>query len=125
MYKLTHLGHMLRLSDHACIPPDPNNTDYAAYLAWVAGGGVPEPADPLPPAPIPTVSAWQIRKALNQLGWRDDLEAFVAQADLTTKDGWLTAKEFERTDPFVIGAGVVLGKSEEQMDQLFILADTL
>ena len=27
------------------IPFDPANTDYQAYLAWVAEGGVPTPAD--------------------------------------------------------------------------------
>jgi hypothetical protein len=27
------------------IPFDPDNTDYQAYLAWVAQGGVPTPAD--------------------------------------------------------------------------------
>ena len=27
------------------IPFDPDNTDYQAYLAWVAEGGVPTPAD--------------------------------------------------------------------------------
>jgi hypothetical protein len=27
------------------IPFDPDNTDYQAYLKWVAEGGVPTPAD--------------------------------------------------------------------------------
>tara|TARA_B100000282_G_scaffold113826_1_gene80779 strand:+ start:656 stop:823 length:168 start_codon:yes stop_codon:yes gene_type:complete len=27
------------------IPPDPDNSDYAAYLKWVAAGNTPEEAD--------------------------------------------------------------------------------
>ncbi|NVO13909.1 MAG: hypothetical protein HXX10_07720 [Rhodoplanes sp.] len=48
-YKLTSGTSILR-SDGACIPADPANSDYAAYLAWVEAGNTPVPyVAPVPP----------------------------------------------------------------------------
>lgn len=45
MYKLNSHGSITRTADGAFIPADPENTDYAAYLAWLAEGNTPKPAD--------------------------------------------------------------------------------
>jgi len=51
MYKLVKdtlkntVSGVLRLSDNAYIPFSPDNTDYQAYLKWVAEGNTPLPAD--------------------------------------------------------------------------------
>jgi len=53
-YQLTNTDSILRTADNAYIPPDPANTDYAAYLEWVAAGNTPEPAPE--PEPVPELT---------------------------------------------------------------------
>lgn len=45
MYQLLNAQTVLRLADNAFIPFDEGNTDYRAYLAWLAEGNEPLPAD--------------------------------------------------------------------------------
>jgi hypothetical protein len=46
MYKKPIFGDcIIRTDDHALVPFDPANTDYQAYLKWLAEGNTPLPAD--------------------------------------------------------------------------------
>ena len=50
MYKLINnplgaVNVVLRMVDNTSIPFDPANTDYQQYLAWLAKGNTPQPAD--------------------------------------------------------------------------------
>lgn len=48
-YQLTaHPNTIIRVSDQAFIPTDPDNTDYQAYLAWLDEGNEPTPYTPPP-----------------------------------------------------------------------------
>lgn len=53
-YQLTQGDMILRTADNAFIPPDPANTDYAAYLSWLEAGNTPKPAPE--PEPVPELT---------------------------------------------------------------------
>jgi hypothetical protein len=98
--------------------------DYAAIVDQCEASYIPPP--PKPQVIPAVVSAWGMRKALNQLGLRKSVEdAVAASIDQNLKDGWQYAREFNRTDDLVVAMGASLGKTPAEMDALFILADSL
>jgi hypothetical protein len=68
MYRLTFGGSVQQKSDGAFIPVDPANVDYRGYLAWIAAGNNPDPAEPppLPPYVPPSPREWLERLPLDR-----------------------------------------------------------
>ena len=124
MYKLTSNGSIIRLFDRLTIPIYEDNSDYKEYLEWVDDGNTVAPADIIPQT-FQALSAWQVRKVLNEFVLRDQIEVAITTADQTTKDAWQFAKEFERDNALLNSMALSLGLTDEQLDQLFSIGVTL
>lgn len=78
-----------------------------------------------PASAVASVTPWQIRKALNATGLRAAVEAAVSGADQTTRDAWEFAQEFRRDNPLIGAVAAQLGKTAQEVDDLFALARSL
>lgn len=71
------------------------------------------------------LSAYQVRKGLTQFNLRSQVEAAISQADISIKDAWQFANEFERTNPVLLMMAQALGITDNQLDQMFELGASL
>jgi hypothetical protein len=87
--------------------------------------GVVENVLTLEDLPPPSVSPWQIRKALTATGLRQAVEDFVASQDQDVQDAWQYASSFEFDNPFWEAGMAALGKTHDDLVALFRLAASL
>lgn len=126
MYTISEPSGVLR-KDGVVVPQDDRTPEYQAYVAWLAQDNGPEVvADAQPERPRIDVSAWQIRKALNERGLRQAVEdAVAASADIKTKDGWNHSPRFYSDNQQAMEMAAVLNKTPAEMYTIFQLAETL
>ena len=71
------------------------------------------------------VSRAQFILALLQLDLLDEVEVAIAAADRATQINYKERLEFERNYPLIATMAAVLGKTDAEIDGLFVLAATL
>ena len=133
-YKLTGENYVIKDGETkvpiANTPEFPNtNPDYLAYKAWLAAGGVPEPALPDPPYVPSVVTMRQARLALLGAGLLASVDAAIDGLPSPQKEAarieWEYATEVQRSSGLVPMMGVALGLDDAALDALFIAAAAL
>jgi len=95
------------------------------------------PIPPAPPTPEEQAAAelivWrnstscgplQFRRALRSAGLMDSVKAVLETAPEEVIEAWEYATVVYRSDPMIVSFGIALGKTDEELDDLFKLALT-
>jgi hypothetical protein len=120
MYRISHSG--VQRDDGKFIPADPGNTDYVAYLAWVAAGNTATPMPEHDPVVPRSVSRYQARAALLDAGLLAEVEAYFSGLPETSlaRLAWQEAPTVNRGSDALIDAAEALGLTGGQLDALFL-----
>jgi len=126
-YTSTNSTTIIRDADGANIPDDLANTDYQAYLAWLAEGNTPNPyVPPAPPAIPQQVPMWAVRTVLQNDGLFDQAQALItASTDNALKNVWEYGNFADRNSAAIATLAAALDLTSEQVDQMFIDANNL
>jgi hypothetical protein len=127
MYKLTDSIVIVRVNSadsKTYIPPEPANTDYQQYLAWLAEGNVPEPYVPPLPAVPQSVTRFQALAVLAAGGYLPTIRTYIATLDQNNVQrlAWENAADWERSSPTLNALATMLNLTSTEVDALFVAA---
>jgi hypothetical protein len=74
---------------------------------------------------LPALTPWQMRKALRAAGLMSAVKTAMQAADEEVKEAWEFAQEFRRDNELVCSVAAALGKTEDDLDNLWILGGSL
>ncbi len=123
MYKIINDKTVLRLIDNVFIPFDESNSDYQMYVRWLEHN-IPESADIVSTVPK-QVSMSQARLALIQNNLLTAVDSAVSQAGIEAKTYWEYSSTVEIAHPLVQAIKMQLNWTDDQLNALFILANSL
>lgn len=103
------------------------------YQEWLAEGNVTEPFETeadkqailLAKRQSMHCGPLEIRRALRQSGLLSSIKDFMKTAPEEVTVAWEYASVFKRMDPLVLALQASLGKTDEEVDAIFELANTL
>lgn len=84
-----------------------------------------EPVEPYTGIIPPSVTPLQMRKALRLSGLYESVQSYLATQDAEVNEEWEYATQIDRDNVLIATAAVLLGKTAEEVDDLFRLAATL
>lgn len=119
MYTISYPSGTVR-KDGAEVTPGP---EMDAYVEWLRAGNGPDVVAEAPTLPRIEVSAWKLIQALAEKGWLEMVESAVAaSADPLVQYGWKRAPTYFSDQPLMLGLAAAIGKTREEVQQLFELA---
>lgn len=127
MYTISYPSGVIR-NDGVVVEPDDSKPAYQLYHQFLQTGGTPMQIPDQVDAerkPHATCTPWQLRKALNARGLREQVDSLVATLDQDARDGFEYATMWESDNPLLLAAIPELGMSESDLHDLITAASTL
>ena len=113
-YRLSAKDYVVRSSDGAFVPNDPNNRDWQAYQAWLAAGNTPD-AYVAPPEPRRLVSKAVIVDRLIDAGKLAAARAALDSQPLAIREKWNARDSIYADDEAALALLAMIGADPDEI----------